>query len=305
MEKLRGQIEWVSIDKVVPNPLNPRKNDGVKTEEMQDILKKRGWEEPLTVYKKGQIFVVLAGHRRLFAAKQIGVKELPVFVTEQPQDHGDELERIASLQSGRVEWTSWEWARFVYERWLAWNKPPVERFAKDINLRYNSVKSYIHVLEYYPRHLIETGLSNGSFTISGLNDLRAWLIRFSKSQRELYEQLGLDLLRTYMLEKLETRRAANQAMKNVGFLDHVPTESLREFLTTKEATLEGLIEQFGDTNGTAYKSFHGQMISLGLMSKRVKEMKPKTTHQKEQALVQLQQLRDSIQNQIKNLERFY
>lgn len=299
----RGQIEWVSINSVVPNPLNPRKNDSVRTEEMQNILKNRGWEEPLTVYQKGKVYVVLAGHRRLYAAKEVGIKEIPVFVTDQPEDHSEELERIASLQSGRVEWTGWEWARFTYERWIAWNKPPVTKFAKDINLRHAAVKTYIHVMEFFPRNEIESALTKGEFTIHGLHAVRAWLIRLEKSHPKLVEELGEDLIRKYMIEKLESRRLGTQALKNTHFLDHVSSEMLREFLFDKDMSLEKLIEKYGDSDGTAYKSFQGYLISIGRFTSRISDMRPKTPHQRETALDQLKELQSKINTQIKSLEK--
>lgn len=69
----------VPTSNVFPNPLNPRKNDGIDTEEMQSIITKRGWEEPLSAYKKNEdsdYYVLLAGHRRLFAANKAGIKHV-------------------------------------------------------------------------------------------------------------------------------------------------------------------------------------------------------------------------------------
>ncbi|MFP7486516.1 ParB N-terminal domain-containing protein [Priestia filamentosa] len=54
------------INQVIPNLMSPRKDNSVKTEHMQEVIKKRGGEEQLVVYKQGKsTYVLLAGHRRL------------------------------------------------------------------------------------------------------------------------------------------------------------------------------------------------------------------------------------------------
>ena len=300
----RGQVQWVNIHNVIPNPLNPRKNDAVKTAEMQAIIKKRGWEEPLTVYKKGNNYVVLAGHRRLHAAKQVGMKEIPIFQVEPPEDHAQELERIASLQSGRVNWTAYEWAQFVYNRWIAWNRPGVFKFAKEINLAPRTVERYIRVLEYFPRNEIEHSLLDRTFGIPMLFDLRNWILRLAETNPDVVNDLGEDLIRKTMLRKLEVPgKATSKALRNIKFLKQVSDEDIREYLFDHEAELTAYQQQYHMYDEDKYESIQGYAVAFGIIGKKINKLATDTDKEKEIALNGLEKLRERVENKIKELER--
>lgn len=294
----RANVQWVSINEVIPNPLNPRKNDAIRTEEMQGIIKKRGWEEPLTVYKKGQMYVVLAGHRRLYAARQAKVKELPVFVVETPKTHQEEIERIASLQSGRVDWTPFEWAKFTYERWVAWGQPNLRSFAKEINLTFHQVKNYVTVLNYFPIYEIEAGLKNGALTLSALEALHDWISSLKKYHPQLVEALTEDMVRKVMIEKLESKLATRETLRRTEFLSKADAELIKEFILTKFPMQVALDRVNIDLNK---KSFHGSIISISMLRNTVKEIAPVTGDEASKAFDSLLALKESIDIKVKEI----
>lgn len=304
MAKNRANLEWVSITEVVPNPLNPRRNDAIKTEEMQTIIKRRGWEEPLTVYKKGAVYVVLSGHRRLFAAKQAEMKEVPVYITEKPESYQEELDRIASLQSGRVDWTPFEWAQFVYNRWLAWDRPPFSVFAKELNLKLTTVKRYVKVMDYYPSHEIESGLKTGVLTFSTLERLIIWLEGLKNRKPTLVESMTADLIRGTMLDKVKRGTATKEALKITALLNAMDSQEIKTFLLDKEARLDLHINK-NDLNQSKYKSFHGNLVAAGMFEKRLRNFDIKTKEQKEKALQALEELNEAIERKIRELENKY
>jgi len=72
------KIELVQIDKVIPYANNPRKNE-MAVAKVAASIKEFGFRQPIVVDSE---FVVVAGHTRLFAARQLGLAEVPVHVAD-------------------------------------------------------------------------------------------------------------------------------------------------------------------------------------------------------------------------------
>lgn len=301
MKNNRAIVEWASIEEVLPNPLNPRKNDAIKTEEMQAIIKKRGWEEPLTVYRKGKMYVVLAGHRRLFAARSAGVKQIPVFIVDSPATHQEEIERIASLQSGRVDWTAFEWARFTYERWVAWGQPNIKTFAKEINLNTGAVEAYISVLSYFPLPEIEAGLKFGGYNISVLESLVHWIRSLKKHHPQLVNDLTEEMVRKVMLDKITEKSVSRDLLRRTEFISKADSNFIKEFLLSRQMKLEEAMLKL-DIDAKK-KSFHGSLVSIGALKKSLVNINPKTDDQVGKAVDTLLELQKSIESKLKELER--
>ena len=70
----RLQVEWVAIDRLSPNPANPRHNDDA-VPHVAASLRRFGFQQPIVAKRSGE---VLAGHTRLKAARQLGLAEVPV-----------------------------------------------------------------------------------------------------------------------------------------------------------------------------------------------------------------------------------
>lgn len=302
---MRAIVEWANTPDVIPNPLNPRKNDAIRTEEMQEIIARRGWEEPLTVYRKGSNYIVLAGHRRLFAAKSMNIKQVPVYVVDEPENHQEEIERIASLQRGRVDWTSYEWAKFTYERWIAWNRPGMTEFADQIGIPRTTTEEYIRVLDYYPRHEIEPKLLSESVSFSHLGKLIQWLRKLKKEKPELVENMTEDIIRRMMLSKLENRAIVNKDEISAGlaFITESSDEEMKSFLTNSTLGLKEAMKDIGVMDQKEVKSFQGHVISLGLMNRRVFDMKPNNLQEWESLNKHLVELKSAVEQRLETMKQ--
>ena len=69
------QVKTVKISELKPHPKNPRVHPDSAIEKLERSIKEFGWTNPILVSADGYI---LAGHARLKAAKQAGLKEVPV-----------------------------------------------------------------------------------------------------------------------------------------------------------------------------------------------------------------------------------
>lgn len=324
--KFGQEVILVPANKIMPNPLNPREDDDEKSGQLMSILQNRGFEEPLTVYKKGNIYVLLAGHRRLNAAKKAGIKEIPVFVREAPKNPQEEIERIASLQSGRVDFTHWEWAVFTHERWIKWDRPAIKPFAEKINLKPASVKAYIDVMEYYPLHEIEKGMKQKTLNITTLHSLISWMKRIKEAKPNLVEDMTEDMIRTVMVDKIAKSHVYKSDLRNPDYLEHASEEAIRDFLISKSQKLvelrklaidkgfsksnkeEGSSQSSGfaksnlKVSNKQSKGFSEKLVTLDLAQAALKDFKPETDFQRDLAIKQLKELQDKITKQLDALK---
>ncbi|MBK7716824.1 MAG: ParB N-terminal domain-containing protein [Gemmatimonadetes bacterium] len=70
------QVELWAVEKVVPYARNPRKN-GDAVAKVAASIKEFGFRQPIVVDAEG---VVIVGHTRLEAARQLGITQVPVHV---------------------------------------------------------------------------------------------------------------------------------------------------------------------------------------------------------------------------------
>jgi ParB family chromosome partitioning protein len=95
-------IFWVEVEKVVPNPFQPRREfDEQKLRELSESVRMYGILQPLTVTRKeiqkedGTFYTeyeLIAGERRLRASKLAGLSQVPVIIREGEDSEQEKLE---------------------------------------------------------------------------------------------------------------------------------------------------------------------------------------------------------------------
>ncbi len=89
----------VSINEVEPNRKQPRKHfDEDSLHELSDSIKQFGVIQPLIVQKKDKYYEIIAGERRWRAAKQAGLKEIPVIIKNYTPQEVMEIAIIENIQ---------------------------------------------------------------------------------------------------------------------------------------------------------------------------------------------------------------
>nr|DAL52402.1 MAG TPA_asm: chromosome partitioning protein [Caudoviricetes sp.] len=76
-----SEIKLINTSLIDPHPDNPRKNIGDVTD-LADSIRANGLLSPLSVVPNGERYRVIAGHRRLAACKQAGIRAVPCFVLQ-------------------------------------------------------------------------------------------------------------------------------------------------------------------------------------------------------------------------------
>ncbi len=95
-------IFWVEVEKIVPNPFQPRREfDEDKLKELAESVRMYGILQPLTVTRReiqnedGSFrseYELIAGERRLRASKLAGIAQVPVIIREGEQSEQEKLE---------------------------------------------------------------------------------------------------------------------------------------------------------------------------------------------------------------------
>lgn len=96
---MNNEIINISIDKVMPNIYQPRKyfnEDAI--EELSESIKQHGIIQPLTVRKMGESFELVAGERRLRAAKLINLETVPCNIVDITDSESAEIALLENLQ---------------------------------------------------------------------------------------------------------------------------------------------------------------------------------------------------------------
>ncbi len=96
---LAHQINYLPLDEIEANPYQPRSSfDKEKLDELAESIKKYGILQPIIVSKKGHSYELIAGERRLRAAKLLNFKEVPVIIREVSARDKLELSIIENIQ---------------------------------------------------------------------------------------------------------------------------------------------------------------------------------------------------------------
>lgn len=96
---MNNEIIQIHIEKVIPNIYQPRKyfnEDAIK--ELSESIKQYGIIQPLTVRKRGDVYELVAGERRLRAAKLANLEQVPCNVVDITDRESAEIALLENLQ---------------------------------------------------------------------------------------------------------------------------------------------------------------------------------------------------------------
>ena len=100
----RGGIIWLPVDELDPNPVQPRKNfpDG-ELQELSDSIAQYGVLNPLTVRLRDNKYELVAGERRLRAARLAGLYDVPCILLDVSLEDASLIALVENLQRRDLE----------------------------------------------------------------------------------------------------------------------------------------------------------------------------------------------------------
>ncbi len=97
--ELAAQVRQIAIEKIDPNPHQPRKRFNPETlEELTTSIREKGMIQPILVEQAGERFILVAGERRYRASKMAGLTEVPALVRSFSENERIEIALIENIQ---------------------------------------------------------------------------------------------------------------------------------------------------------------------------------------------------------------
>jgi ParB family chromosome partitioning protein len=150
----------VSIHKIYPNPLQPRKQFTEKSiDELSRSIAENGVIQPILVRNSNKGFEIVAGERRWRAAQKAGVNEVPVIIKDVSDLQSIELALIENLQ--REDLNPVEEAK-AYEMLISKYELTHEEIAKQIGKERTTITNQLRLLKLTQKAL--DALSAGTIT---------------------------------------------------------------------------------------------------------------------------------------------
>lgn len=226
----RLSFENVAIELIDSNPLNPRKDLAIDTEQIQSVLRERGWETAVTAYKKEGRYVLLSGHRRKFAAEQLGYKEIPVYVVEAPKSEKEELERLSSSQGGKADWTTFEWAKYIFDLSSHSENWTPKELAYKVGKSETVVRDALRVFKYYSHTDIEKYIEKKNLSVTILASIISFIEKIKCHYPDLVKELSEEMICANLLNKAEYNRLSAAHIRTDRLIGEVTEDNLRRFL---------------------------------------------------------------------------
>lgn len=228
------QVKEVSVNEIRPNPYQPRKEFTQSAiDELAESIKEHGIIQPLIVRKSIKGYELVAGERRLRAAKVTGLKRVPVVVKAYTDQQLMEIALIENLQ--RENLNPLEEAE-AYEKLIAHHEYTQEQLAKRIGKSRPHVANMLRLLQ----------LPDGIRQMVSSADLSMGHARalLTVSEEKLQQQLAKDVV-----DKGLSVRQLEELVKQLS----VSRETKKKKAAKSEPTLIAMEERLRSRFGTAVK----------------------------------------------------
>ena len=155
-----GVLLMLPPERIRPNPGQPRRQfDRAGLEELAASIAQHGLLQPLTVRRQGEVYELIAGERRLRAARLAGLTEVPCLVLDLDGEQSSLAALVENLQ--RQDLDCWEEAEGIARLMRTWGLTQ-EQAAARLGKSPSAVANKLRLLKHSPAvraALREGGLS--------------------------------------------------------------------------------------------------------------------------------------------------
>jgi len=154
-------VVQLAIDKLVPNPGQPRKNfDETELQELADSIKEHGVIMPVIAADTGDgSYTIIAGERRTRAARLAGLEEIPVIIRDYTDQKRLEVSLIENIQ--RSDLNPIEEAT-AYKNLMDFSSLSHEELAARVGKNRSTVTNALRLLKLSAE--VQKGLENGDLS---------------------------------------------------------------------------------------------------------------------------------------------
>jgi len=184
-DKLVGAIAEIDIDKVVPNPFQPRiQFDAEALEELSVSIRELGIIQPITVRKNSGDgnYTIISGERRFRASKLAGLETIPAYIRLADDQNMLEMALVENIQ--REELDAIEIA-LSYQRLIEECDLTQEAMSERVGKKRSTITNYLRLLKLQP--IIQAGIRDRMIS---MGHARAVInIENEEDQLNLYEEI--------------------------------------------------------------------------------------------------------------------
>jgi ParB family chromosome partitioning protein len=226
------KIIYVQTDQIKPNPFQPREEfDNESIQELAQSIKEKGVIQPLLVRRKGDYYELIAGERRLRAAKLLNLKELAIIVKDVQDRDSLELALIENIQ--RQGLNPIEEAH-AYQHLIDKFQVTQEKISEALGKSKTSISNTLRLLKL--PHEIQTEMKKGRITFGHGRALLE--IEDENRQRRLAQEVISKGLSVRELENLIKAQRPKGIKRRIGQAFREPfvavlEEELQHILATK------------------------------------------------------------------------
>ena len=230
----QGNVSFIKTNLIKDNSLQPRQSyDQEKLAKLTDSIKEKGILQPILVRKSGNAFEVIAGERRLRAARALSLEEVPVIVKNVTDREALVLALVENIQ--REELNPIEEAQ-GFKRLIEEFNFTQDSVAESVGKDRSTVTNLLRILRlpqeiqnYVSANKISTGHAR---TLLGLDSAHA-----QKQMADAIVAKGLSVRAVEQLVKRATEQGNSKksakALKSKDRDIEILEEDLRKILGTK------------------------------------------------------------------------
>lgn len=250
----KGEILFIPVEKIKPSPYQIRNSfPEEKIKELSDSIKEKGVIQPVVVEHRGDHYELIAGERRMRAARMAGISEIPAIVRDGLSE-GDKAE-ISLLENVQREDLNPVELAAGYRRLMDEFKFTQEELAARIGKSRSAVANFLRILDY-PEEL-RLALQKGEITEGHARALMA--LDDAKQRLGLLRKLLREHLSVREIEEAVARTAGKTApAKRTKSRKDIFIQDLEQRLIRKTGTKVEIIsrKKKGSLAGKIILSFH-------------------------------------------------
>lgn len=200
----RDRVQEISVEEIRPNRYQPRQDfDEAALENLKDSVKRIGIIEPLLVRRlPEQGYELIAGERRLRAAKLAGIRMVPAIIREYNDAEISEIALIENIQ--REDLNALEEAK-AYDRLMKEFGLTQDIMAKKIGRSRSHIANFLRLLKLEPH--VQDYVANGALSMGQAKPLLG--LENQSLQREAAEYIQSEDLSARQSEHLVRKLQAD------------------------------------------------------------------------------------------------
>ena len=102
-EKVVNKVVEIEVDKIIPNPYQPRKQFDDDIEGLAESIRQNGLLQPLTVRKNNEKYELVAGERRLRAVKSLGFETVQCIIIDITERNSAVMALVENIQRKNLQ----------------------------------------------------------------------------------------------------------------------------------------------------------------------------------------------------------